>query len=122
MRAHHAEPVGGPVRPVNDADLSWLDGPADVKLPTWWSRPRWDEARDWLAGNQPSLLENAEQSCIRIAAHIGETAPPVNSKHASAWATDAESDWIGWVVAQRLSNDQFPGSIVKSRRRVMGGG
>jgi hypothetical protein len=42
--------------------------------------------------------------CIRIAVHTGDTAPPVNSHFATAWGTDAASDWGGWAAAQCLAS------------------
>jgi hypothetical protein len=91
--------IGGPVHRI-DRPVGWQD-PVNPP-PTWWNESRWDAFVRWIDLEVPSLLKKAEQLCIRIAAHTGYTAPPVNSEHASAWASDAEADWGGWVAAQRL--------------------
>lgn len=106
MHSLQAKAVGGPVYHTC-RDLRWLSTPV-ANQPSWWSDSRWKAFRTWLTAAEPSVLEKAEQLSIRVAAHIGYTAPPVNSKHASAWATDAESDWGGWVAAQRLITGQIP--------------
>jgi hypothetical protein len=90
-----AQPVGGPVHQIPGADLGWLDETV--------SEHGAEKLRGWLGEPKPDIVEKAEQICIRAAAHMGDTPPPVNSKHTTAWDSDAPGDWGGWAVAQRLA-------------------
>lgn len=88
-------PVGGPVRMDPNRDLSWLDK-ISIKA------SGAEVLRVWLGSDlDPALM--AERLCIRIAAHIGDVPPPVNSQFATAWASDAPWDWGGWAAAQYLA-------------------
>lgn len=97
-RAMHrldGRPVGDHVNRILAADLGWLDQTIPEPAAATALRP-------WLDADKPGLVEKAEQLCIRAAAHIGDTAPPVNSQHTTAWASYAPADWGGWAVAQHL--------------------
>lgn len=82
------------------ADLTWLD--RTLKN---------DEGaralRDWLS-SPTSVTSQAEQIGVRIALHIGDVAPPVNSHYAGAWDSDAPRDWAGYAVALRLCEAEAP--------------
>jgi len=90
-----AQPVGAPVYQIPGADLGWLDGTINEHGA--------ETLRAWLAAPTPDIVAKAEQLCIRAAAHIGDTPPPVNSQHTTAWESDAACDWGGWAAAQRLT-------------------
>jgi hypothetical protein len=90
-------PVGGPVRATPAPDLRWLD---EIQIT--------DEGRlvlrTWLASAEPEPDEKAERLCIRVAGHIGDTPPPLNSQFAGVWDSVAPWDWGGWAVAQHLAS------------------
>lgn len=89
------QPVGAPVQQIPRADLGWLDSTINEHGA--------ETLRAWLAAPIPDIVAKAEQLCIRAAAHIGDTPPPVNSQHTTAWESDAACDWGGWAAAQRLA-------------------
>lgn len=93
----HAQPVGGPVHQIPGFDLDWLDRTITAHGAA--------KLRNWLDEPNPDIVEKAEQICIRAAAHMSDTPPPVNSKHTTAWDSDAANDWGGWAVAKRLDSE-----------------
>jgi hypothetical protein len=100
--------LGAPVHRIPGAEnigrLTEIVGKQDIKFAIEFVDRGAAKLGDWLAAPRPSLLRKAEQLCIRIAVHAGDTAPPVNSHYATAWGTDAASDWGGWAVAQWLAS------------------
>ncbi|MCW2607879.1 MAG: hypothetical protein JWO60_2572 [Frankiales bacterium] len=84
-----ATPCGGPVLRT-DADLSfvehWRDGAA--------------AACAWLEATAP--VAAAEAVAIRLALHLGDTPPPLNSQHTSAWSTESPADVLGYAAAREL--------------------
>ena len=100
--------LGAPVHRIPRADsierLAEVIGKQDIRFAAEFVDRGADRLSAWLTAPHPSLLRKAEQLCIRIAVHTGDTAPPVNSHFATAWGTDAASDWGGWAAAQCLAS------------------
>ena len=100
--------LGAPVHRIPRADsierLAEVIGKQDIRFAAEFVDRGADRLSAWLTAPHPSLLRKAEQLCIRIAVHTGDMAPPVNSHFATAWGTDAASDWGGWAAAQCLAS------------------
>ncbi len=63
-------------------------------------------AEAWLAGLPPAaLVEAAEKIAIRVALHVGDSAPPVNCAGTSAWAVETIADWAAIAAARALGED-----------------
>lgn len=94
-------PLGGPVKRIAGANISPIE--KAILASEWSNKERGlQKLQTWLSAPVPDVVHKAEELCIRAAIHIGDTAPPLNSHHASAWASDASSDWGAWAVAQLL--------------------
>lgn len=98
MLALDGEHVAATVTFDPHRDLSWL-GEA-----LYWCDPRTiDAVRAWVSSPRTDVLKRAETLAIRIAAHIGDCAPPVNSLFTSAWASKQPYFWAGVAAAGRLA-------------------
>jgi hypothetical protein len=94
-------PLGGPVRQIEEANL----GPVEEVIRASWFSNRehgLQELKAWLSNPAFNLVDKAEQLCIRVAIHVGDTPPPLNGHHAGAWGTNRPCDWGGWAIAQLL--------------------
>ncbi|MFG2058529.1 hypothetical protein ACGFI9_31345 [Micromonospora sp. NPDC048930] len=107
------EAVGGACIQDPGADLSWLDGTITAD--------GYRKLVDWLTADPLSPAEKAERLCVRMALHIGDIAPPVNSQYAGVWNSNDAWDWGGWAVAARLRAESAP-SDPAAPRTVMPAG
>jgi hypothetical protein len=84
--------LGGPVREKVGADISCIE--ETIRASGFKNSGRGiQKLQAWLSGRAPDVVHKAEQLCIRAAVHIGDSPPPLNSQHATAWASDAPCDW-----------------------------
>lgn len=87
--------VGGPVTRDTSLSLDWLDDVLDPRGAVL--------LREWLAEPTLTPASKSERLSVRIAMHLGDVAPPVNSQYAGWWNSDTPQDWGGWAVAAALA-------------------
>lgn len=106
-----AAPVGGPVHRVA-VSLDWLSDWIPKSGRCDHDRLRSTEplatTTKWLESTA-TPLRAAESIAIRLAGHLGHVAPPLNSRHTSAWADYSPADWAATAVTKRLAReDRLP--------------